>query len=290
MISIGVPILCAVGAGLSNTLVAVTVKGAQHHDCRPSRFTAISMTAAGGMSLVVALVQTGYWFDWRLWILGIILGLLCCAAIGTTVHANRLGPPSLPWAMANLGLVVPIFLAAMLLNENLRWMDAVSLVVFVGMLLAFVRGTTHAGDVHVDHRSAFMLFLALVFLTNGILMFGFRLNSFFPPGVNKSALSVVMYATASVVSWLDELRQPHRKFLWEEIRWAVGMGVGNGTAILLLLVAVKLPATVAFPVVQGVSFLGGICATALIFHERLNRWKIAGIVLGLAVILLSVWR
>lgn len=79
MTNIGLPIICAIGAGLANTIVAVTVKGAERHDCHPSRFCAIAMTIAGVISLIVAWTQPGSWFNYRLWILGMLMGgvILC---------------------------------------------------------------------------------------------------------------------------------------------------------------------------------------------------------------------
>jgi drug/metabolite transporter (DMT)-like permease len=290
MTDLGFPVLCAIGAGLANTVVAVTVKGAQKNDCRPAKFGIVSMAAAFAISLLVSQTQSGSWLDWRLWALGVILGFLWYAAILLMVQANRLGPPSLPWAMANLALVVPVALAAVFFNESLRGKDAISLLVFGGMLLAFVQGTSRAGDVDVGNRRGLVLFLLLVFLANGLLMFGFKLNSFLPAGVNKSALSAIMYGTGALLAVLDEIRKPYRKFLFKELTWGAAMGIGNGSSLLLLLVAMKLPANVAFPIIQGVSFLGGIGFTGLIFRERVNRWKILGIFLGLAVILLSVFR
>jgi len=290
MTIIGLPILCALGAGLVNIIVAVTVKGAEHHGCSPAKIGALSLTTGGLVALIVAWTQTGSWLDWRLWMLGVPTGVLCYACIKTMMRANGLGPPSLPWAMANLALVVPIALSALFLKEPLCWIDGVELAAFGGMLTAFVLGSSHAKDVAIGNRGRLILLLTLILVFNGFLMFGFKLNSLLPAEVNHSALPLVMYASGSLLSWMDELRKPRRKYLLREICWGGGMGIGNGTAILLLLVAMKLPAVVAFPIVQGVSFLGGICVTAVIFKEHLNRWKITGIILGLAVILLSVWR
>jgi len=290
MTNIGLPLLCAIGAGLANTIVAVTVKGAERYDCHPSRFCAVTMTIACMLSLIVAWTQPGSWFNYRLWILGMIMGGLYYAAITSMVRANRLGPPSLPWTMANLALVVPVMLAALFLKEKLRLIDVISLMAFGGMLLAFMRGSSGADEVAAGNRAALVLLLTLVFLTNGFLMFGFKLNSFLPEGVNPSALPVIMYGTGCLSAWLNEYRKPHRKYHLKELYLGGGAGIGMGASIFLLLLAMKLPAVVAFPVVQGVSLLGGIFITALIYREHLNRWKIAGIILGLAVILLSVWR
>jgi multidrug transporter EmrE-like cation transporter len=241
------------------------------------------------ISLIIAWTQPGSWFNYRLWILGTVMGVLLYVAIVTMVRANRLGPPSLPWTMANLALVVPVMLAALFLKEKLQLIDGVSLAAFGGMLLAFGRGSSRA-EVAVGNRSALVLLLILVLLTNGFLMFGFKLNSLLPAGGNTSALHAIMYGTGCLLAWLDECRKPYRKYHLKEVFFGGCMGIGSGIAILLLLLAMKLPAVVVFPVVQGISLLGGICITALIYREHLNRWKITGVILGLAVILLSVWR
>ena len=218
------------------------------------------------------------------------MGLLYYAAIVNMVQANRLGPPSLPWAMANLALVVPVVLAAVFLKEKLQLIDGISLLAFGGMLLAFMRGSSRTDEVAAGNREGLVFLLILVFLTNGFLMFGFKLNSFLPVGVNTSALPAIIYGMGSLAAWLNEYRKPHRKYHLKELYMGGGAGIGMGASIFLLLLAMKLPAVVAFPVIQGISFLGGIFTTALIYREYLNRWKITGIILGLAVILLSVWR
>ncbi len=244
--------------------------------------------AAGAISAVIAGLQSGSWNDWRLWTLGVVLGGITYACVSVTLRANHYGPPSLPWAMANLGLIVPVGLSAIFLGESLHHTDWICLVVFGGMLAAFIRGTTHAGDVQKGHWLALMLLLASVWLSNGAVMFGYKLNAFFPGDVNRSALTPIVCITAGVVAWLDEWRQPREAFQGRHLGWSLAMGCANGTSILLLLVAMKLPAAVAFPIIQGVSFLGGIVATAIVFHERLNLWKWLGIACGLAVILLAV--
>jgi len=285
-----VPLLCALGAGLANTVVALSVKAAQHSRFRPSRFTALAMIGAGAISGIVAGLTAGSWNNWRLWALGIVLGGITYGCVTLMLRANRHGPPSLPWAMANLGLILPIGLSAFFLGESLRGTDMVCLVVFCGMLLAFVRGTTHAGDVQRGHGLTLMLLLATVWLLQGTLMFGFKLNAFLPGDINRSALTPIICLTAGVLAWLDEWRQPREAFQWRHLGWSLAMGGANGTSILLLLVAMKLPASVAFPIIQGVSFLGGIVVTAVVFHERLNLWKWLGIAFGLGVICLAVRR
>ena len=194
--------LCALGAGMANIAVALAVKGAERRGCRPSTFGAFAMTTAAAISLAAASCQSGTWLDWRLWALGVTLGALFYAAIVSMVTANRFGPPSLPWTMANLALLAPILLAALFLGETLRPMDGLMLLAFGGMLAAFTRGTLKARDVAAAHPAALLLWLTLVFAFNGLLMFGFKLNASLPPDVNPAlrARKISPAETASTVA------------------------------------------------------------------------------------------
>lgn len=275
---------------MANAMVAVTIKGAERHGCRPSEFGTIAMATAGIISLFVAWLQPGSWSDYRLWLLGIILGILYYVAVISMLRANCLSPPSLPLAMANLALVVPIALAGLFLDEKLRFLDGITMLAFLGMLTAFIRGTSIAGDTTSGYHPMLILMLALVFFSNGLVMFGFKLNSLLPADVNVLALSAIMYGAGSLLAWLNGQRRPDHRYRRQEAFWGVCMGIGGGTAIPLFLLAMRLPAMVAFPTMQGISFLGGIGVTALVYREKLNLWKCAGMAMGIAVILLSAWR
>ncbi len=54
--------------------------------------------------------------------------------------------------------------------------------------------------------------------------------------------------------------------------------------------AMNLPAVIVFPLVQGLSLAGGVLLMTAFFRERLNRYKIAGLVFGIGVIVTSVMR
>jgi len=54
--------------------------------------------------------------------------------------------------------------------------------------------------------------------------------------------------------------------------------------------AMSLPSIVVFPITQGIALIGGIVLMALIYKERINIFKVVGIILGLAVLLQSIFR
>jgi hypothetical protein len=281
----------AAGAGLATAGVSLCLKGAEQHQCRPRGYGLVQLGLATVLSLAVALAQGAAWSGLGMWGLGVGAGVLMYAAIPIMIAANRVSPPSLVWAMANMGLLVPIAGSALFLHEPLRPLDAVMLSLFALMLTAFHRGTQAARDMPRESRTTSVLLLAGVLAVNGLLMLAFKLNGVCFPGQASSRLSVVMYATATLLA-LVQFRG--WRVLAEiqacEWRWGSGAGIASGTSILLLLPTMKLPAGLVFPVVQGASLLGGTLLTAWVFRERLNRWKLAAVVLGLAVLVVAVKR
>jgi len=281
----------AVGAGLATSGVSLCLKGAEQHECRARAFALAEFALATILSLVVAGAQGAVWSGMGFWALGVTTGVLMYGAIPIMLAANRVSPPSLVWAMANMGLLLPILASALLLHEPLQPLDAVMLTLFGGMLLAFGRGTQAAADTRRDARLTSVLLLGAVLVVNGLLMFAFKLNTVLFPGLASARFSVVMYATAALLA-LAQFRgwRALADIRAVEWRWGSGAGLASGASILLLLPTMRLPAGVVFPVIQGASLLGGTLLTAWAFRERLNGWKLAGILLGLAVLGLAVVR
>jgi drug/metabolite transporter (DMT)-like permease len=284
-------LVAAVGAGLATAGVSVCLKGAEQHQCRPRAYGLAQLGLAMVLSVVVAVAQGAVWSGVGFWGLGVAAGALMYGTIPIMIAANRVSPPSLVWAMANMGLLLPIAGSALFLHEPLRPLDAVMVSLFAGMLTAFHRGTQAARDVRKEARTASVLLLAAVLVVNGLLMFAFKLNGMCFPGHASARLSVVMYATATLLA-LVQLRgwRALSDIRASEWRWGSGAGLASGTSILLLLPTMKLPAGLVFPVVQGASLLGGTLLTAWVFRERLNRWKLGGVLLGLAVLVVAVKR
>jgi drug/metabolite transporter (DMT)-like permease len=281
----------AVGAGLATAGVSLCLKAAERHECRPRAYGLAQLGIATLLSLAVAVAQGANWTGGWFWVLGLAAGALMYGAIPIMIAANRVSPPSLVWAMANMGLLLPILGSAVFLDEPLRPLDAIVLALFAGLLALFQRGTRAAQDTRPGSRAKVVLLLAAVLAVNGLLMFGFKINGMLFPEHASGRLSAVMYGTAALLALIQfrgwrELREI-RSGEW---RWGSAAGLASGTSILLLLPTMRLPASVAFPIIQGASLLSGCLLTALVFRERLNKWKLAGILLGLAVLILAVLR
>lgn len=68
------------------------------------------------------------------------------------------------------------------------------------------------------------------------------------------------------------------------------LGGSIGVTQILMQAAMGLPAVIVFPLVQGLSLLGGVLLLSLIYREKFNWAKLAGVGFGLAVIVLSILR
>jgi drug/metabolite transporter (DMT)-like permease len=131
--------------------------------------------------------------------------------------------------------------------------------------------------------------LAVVFLANGLLMFGFKLFARVLPEAYPASLIAAIYGCAALLAaaWAGRgLAAPRSA----EIGCGLGAGVASALAGLAMLGAMSLPAAAAFPVIQGVSLLGGVVLCALFFRERLTPRKLAALAVGVVVLLLTRWR
>jgi len=288
------PLICAVACGLCNIAVGWSMKGAQNAECRTVWFGGFGNGIALLLSLSFLPFFTGPWAVGGVWLIGIMLGGLFCAAIMLNVLANVMGPPSVAWSMANMGLLVPVVLA-WFMGEMLCRTDLMMLAAFLLMLAAFQRGMTTAKDSIKTRPWLYGLLLAAVFLVNGLLMFCFKLNQLLFPAANKASLLVAMYGSGFFLFSLMVLRSRHSRrsriaVSGSEMKWGVMLGAAISITQILMQSAMSLPAIIVFPLVQGLALIGGVGLMAYVYRETLNYFKIIGIIFGLIVIVLSVTR
>jgi hypothetical protein len=198
--------------------------------------------------------------------------------------------------MANLGLIVPIVLAAIFHNEPLRMTDMFLIGNFILMLWMFKHGMSIANDFSDNaHPWRYIALLIAVFLCNGLLMFGFKLNEMLHPA-NKACFVAAFYCGACMVFiltwWTFWFLNRGCLILLRacELKWGVLMGASTIAAVFLLQLAISLPAIVVFPVAQGIALIGGVVLMALIYKERINKFKVIEAILGLMVIIQAVFR
>jgi multidrug transporter EmrE-like cation transporter len=279
----------ALGAGCSNALLGVFAKQAQRQACRPEVIPVLMLGTVALVSAAAVPWAPGSWGDPVLWGLAAAMGLLYVAALHAMLVANRTCPPSLVWALANLALVVPVVAAPLFLDEPWQGLDGLLIAAFVAMLACFRRGLAHSGEATRAPWAQVRWPLAAVFLTNGLLMLGYKLEVRYWPEVGAVPFLVMTFGSGALLGLVARYRATAaiRRAEW---RWGLGMGLAATVANLCILGAVVLPAAVAFPLVQGTGLVGGTVLMVWHFREPMNRAKWLGLACGLLVLGLAMFR
>lgn len=278
-------------SGLFWAMLGLGYKVADHHSCRTGSFSRVMFFSAGVICGVALLVENTNWGNWRLWALGIAAGVLFYLVLLLLMPTYRLGPASVVWIVVNLGILIPIFLSP-LFKETLYWfIDPILIGLFVLMLLAFQRGMAQARETTRAGGMLFLFALLSVFLANGILLAAPKWQSIMFHGADRIGYLTISYFAGGVFTLLIDASKGEslRPTAWE---WKAGLLSGMSTAIgmLFFMTAIKLPAAVVFSINGGISLLGGVALTTIIYRERLNLMKVVGLALGTLVLLIAVLR
>jgi len=279
-------------SGLFWAMLGLSYKIADYHQCRTAIFSRILFFSAGVCALVGAIIEGTPWGDWRIWAFGLTAGILFYLVLLLLMPIYRMGPASVIWIVVNLGLLVPIFLSRLLFKEPLFWyLDSVLLLLFMLMLLAFQRGMAQASETTPSKVWLFLFMLVLLLLSNGVLLTLPKLQDKWCNQQGHNGYLTILYFTGALFTLVIDLikREPLRPTAWE---WKAGAlaGASSGIGMLLFMTAAALPAAVQYSVNGGVSLLGGVVLTTVIYRERFNPMKVAGLALGMLVLLGAVLR
>lgn len=288
---LSLPILLAVVAGVAFALLGLSYKVGDRHGCRPLAFIAIMLCSGMAIAFVGTCREPAHWGDPRLWLLGVANGVMSFCALSCLLRANVLGPASITWTITNLALLVPILVSAVLFGEPLSLVDQGLIVLFILMLLAFVRGTTQTGETDARRVVPYLLTLGALFLTNGVGLLMNKMKAEVVGPGDSGTYSVLAFGSGAVLAVIAYLLREKPR-LPRPAEWRMGTLAGSFSALgtLAVLGAMSLPAVVVFPIAQGIGLLGGVLLTILLFHERMGAMKAAGLILGMLVLLLAIFR
>ena len=286
-----VTILLSILSGVSFAGAGLGYKMAERWQCRSSVFILVFAITGGAFAGIKALSETTVWFEPKLWLLGIAMGLLFDLAIYFIMQANRLGPASVSWTVLNLGLLVPIFISPFIVDEAVLWLDPIIVVLFILMLLMFARGMKNTGEVVKGRQKLHFLMLLGIFFAQGLFLLGNKIKYALFNEANTAGLTFIVYLSgATAVLLVIYTTQKRLTFLGSELKAGTITGICNSLGVILLLSAMSLPSTIVFPLSASIALLGGVFLTSLMYGERLNQMKTIGVMLGLMALILAVFR
>lgn len=279
-------------SGLLWAVLGLAYKMADQTHCRTAPFSRVFMATCAAVSGLAAWrLEHTPWGDWRLWAMGVAFGVLFYLVILLLMPTYRLGPPSIVWVVVNLGALVPVFLSPFF-KEPLYWQLDIGLIaLFVITLMVFERGMAQTSDTAPGGGTKFLLALLGVFLANGMLLTGPKLQGHFFGETARFGYLALFYAIGALVTFIFDLVQ-RKPLAVTRAEWTAGLmaGLSGGLGMMCFMSAMALPAAIAYPVNAGISLVGGVALTTLCYKERLNTLKVAGLALGLMVVLLFSLR
>lgn len=266
-------------------------KIAEHHKCRPVIFSFVFSLTGAIISFAVSFTEVTHWEDPRLWLQGIVMGVMLTIALLLILEANRIGPASVSWTILNLSLLVPILISPIFFHDPVMFIDPFIVLFFVIMLLLFARGMRDPNAESRSRNQRHILLLIIVFLSNGLFITGNKLKFILFGNDNTAGLATIAYLVTAIIVLTIALKKNYKPLTtFTEIKIGILVGIFSASGTILFIKAMSLPATVVFPLAQGISLLGGVVLTTWIYKERLNKLMVFGFGIGVLVLMLEAFR
>jgi len=285
-----VSVLLAAISGILFASLSLVYKYAENHECRFSHFTFVTSVVAAIFSFIPTFFQITNWQQLPLWTWSAVMAAFTVAGIFIVMYSNKLGPVYINWVIINVSFMLAIFLSALVFKEQVLLIDFINMLIFAAVLFFFSHGIKQGVDPQkTTHPMLFAVVLAGVFLVNGIVAFGGKIKFAAIGEHHTAAFTCALYIFAALFT-LPVILKDKKLVNRQELIAGVLAGFCFSVGTILFYAAMKGPAAAVFPTTQGVSMLGGVTLSTIVGKERLNRWTVMGIFLGVIVLLMIVFR
>ena len=247
---------------------------------------------SGGMALVLLLFAGGF--------SGVSLKALAISAIGAVALGSNLffglealksGAMVLSSMAGSAGLLLPCVFGIFMFDEPMSLMQlfGILLLIFSGWLLI-----GYSKKLKGSFTPRTMLLLIGSMLSNGFTMVAQKMFSKYLPDVSVSVFSFLAFGLVGVGMSVGLVPQLTKKEKREEIRelpkalWFYGAGLSTILLIInqLATIAAKvIPSAIMFPINDGGATIITALTGAVVFKEKLTARSVAGLVLGIAALI-----
>lgn len=244
---------------------------------------------SGGMALVLLLFAGGF--------SGVSLKALAISAIGAVALGSNLffglealksGAMVLSSMAGSAGLLLPCVFGIFMFDEPMSLMQlfGILLLIFSGWLLI-----GYSKKLKGSFTPRTMLLLIGSMLSNGFTMVAQKMFSKYLPDVSVSVFSFLAFGLVGVGMCVGLVPQLTKKEKREEIKklpkalWFYGAGLSTILLIInqLATIAAKvIPSAIMFPIYDGGATIITALTGAVVFKEKLTARSVAGLVLGIA--------
>lgn len=209
-----------------------------------------------------------------------------CYAVATifNVLAIRYGPLSLSSLIVSYSLIIPSLFGIIFLHEPFK---AAILLGTVLLLISLLLINLKKGDTAVTLKWSIYAFFA--FLGNGFCSSVQKLHQIEYPGMYRHEFMIAAMIIVTIINFIALLivrKDNISNSFHLSIKYSVPAGVFNSVVnLLMMMLAVKLPASFMFPVISAGGIVMTLIASIALYKERLSKRQLIGFVMGMASII-----
>jgi len=256
-------------------------------------FAGITVFFAMIVFVISFLVTNGLDFNFSvdtLWY-AILFALTYGGATVGSIYAVKTGSLSLTSLLTSFSLLIPTFYGIFVLDEETSAYLYIGLVLLcASLILVNFNGKEDSGNQKITFK--WLIYVIISFLGNGICTITQKMQQINQNGMYKNEFMIValliVFVGVMIISLITE--KNHKSCFKPALITGGARGLGNGIVNLLVIsLAITMPASVLFPVVSG----GGIALTAILamtlYKERLSLQQILAMIFGIAsVVFLNI--
>lgn len=253
-------------------------------------YSAFRQLASSMMGLALILVTgSGFKFDMLTVLISVFSGIMLVASMGCSLFAMQSGTVAITSMFATSGLIIPCVCGIVMFGIPMSAMQWVGIGIFlVSAYMLAMDAKTECCNFSIKT----LLLLIGSFLSNGLVMLAQQMFSFYRPEGNVSMFSFLSFGIVGVIMLIASFTmniktQNHTRLP----RRLVGYGLALSFAVFVInQLAVKaaalVPPAVLFSFINGGSTIIAAIIAFLCFGERLTVKKVAGIIVGIASLII----
>ena len=208
----------------------------------------------------------------------------------TTLAAIKTGPLSLTALISSYSLIIPTVYGMTALGEPVT-KRVITGIVLLMVSLVFVNLEKRGEEKKITAK--WLIYVTISFLINGMCSVVQRLHQISSGGLYKNEFMLIALTISLVVLMLIALISEYGQFkntLKKGFVWYTASGISNGLVNLFVMVlALKMSASVMFPVISGGSIVLTVLIAWLCYKEKLSKNQLIGVALGvMSIILLNI--
>jgi len=245
---------------------------------------ATNYTVAAVAAALSVIYKGDFEFSDATLVIGILGGIAYVVSFFFLMNVVRLSGISITWAIVRLSVLVPILFSIFYWHETPNNYQITG-IGFVCLSLPFLSMNSNADSPFSGFNKTSLLIIILFLVTGGC---GLAAKAFseFSPNDQRQIFLLFLFGTAAVIS-VSAVFVQKAALRARDIPFGIMLGLCNICGnYCLLLALMKLPGMVVFPISSSMGVVLTTLAGMAVWHERLRKLAMAGIVAAVVAVVL----